>query len=266
MADQKMSNLAKSILSPEVDTAIEQFTNQFPANFKTSSNASTSALQKKYDTYRQAGRELVNEYLSPNAITKKQMQNAAKLLGLWCKGTLMFHDDDDTSTLFNFILHHTYMGIKTPIQIFKDNNKTKLSDNQGIVLNALNSSLFRILFVLEIQPYSGLVVLDLLHFEKLLLLDHSLSQSGQPGAIIATATANYSDFITTTGAGVGVNMIVDETLNEIEKLHKKLGHKWQDFNQIPTTWRTNFIAKILKQALRNKIVRYEDSPTGSVSI
>jgi len=226
--------------------------------FTTTAKKSNKQLQRDYTKFRKNSREFTQYTLVKKLINKQNIREAAKKLGLSRRGTLVFNDEDDTSILFDFILHNWYVGAKKTINSFYDKNNGPLSEVNKLILNAMNQSLYRVLVITETLPHSGIIVYDILHLEKLLLIDNALAKDASVGVLLSTNTLHFGDYVTTTGAGLVVNRSVDEIWSMIEKLRKKAGNKWRSFNDIPTKFRTKFVSTVIKKGLRNKTSKLDE--------
>ena len=170
---------------------------KWPFSFKKKPRAEDEALVERYKEFRTAGREL-------NMALAKQLPKAAvpecgKKLGLIKAGTLILNNDDEIAVLYDYCLHHYRRDGKTTIERHLENAPPPPESIEMALLQAMLAAYYAVFEIVEIHPHKGAALRNLANGELIDLLDISLSETGEPGIVLAGRILPLADFNMSSG-------------------------------------------------------------------
>ena len=168
---------------------------------------------KLYRNFREAGKRLGNEImrLIPSWIVKAEAKN----LGMVAKGVLVFEDEDEMSVLLDRIVFDVPSGGKTIIaQYIKSKAQEELTDLEKELLSGMLRAWFSLFEVVSVYSrFSSLKLRDLLNpREEIRLIDLGISQTAEPGYLLATRLIPIRDWHMTSGIGFPFQPALKEQL------------------------------------------------------
>lgn len=211
----------------------------------------TAALLDTYRQHRQMAIALLQDRII-NLLSKKQLEAAAKQLGLYHKKTLYVENEAELDVLFNYAIFHCRSGDKNIVDRYWGLQQHKvLLEMEWQLMEALRKAQFGILSVVETYRYGGLKVDDLLNEQQFLLMDEGFSKSARPGFIIATDYIQLPSFIMTTGAGLPLNPVIHALDETFDAFFDK-----PPYPEMSLAMKSKFVTRLLKNCLQAGATHY----------
>lgn len=159
---------------------------------------------RAYQSLRQTGKEFCGKLLK--VIPKDILVSTAQELGLWKSGILV-GDEGDTDILADRMIYDRRWDGRSCVEHFEGESAgLGLSEMEGRFLAAMKTARFSLFRVHETHPGSHSVLSDGLAEIRsgeaqpfLDLIDFGLSQTGIPGALLATRLLDAGGFFMTSG-------------------------------------------------------------------
>jgi hypothetical protein len=152
----------------------------------------------RYQRLRQVGLPLNNRLVK--TLSKRDIEEGGKKLGLLRNGTLVFETEDETSVLMDYCIHDVRRKGMNAVERFLAGSPAAAGPDELVLLEALRQAWFSLFAVAEAEAGVGVQVRDLLRGDALFLVDVALSQSCGPGRLLATRVMAPQGIGMTTGA------------------------------------------------------------------
>jgi len=169
------------------------------------------ALVARYRRLRAVGRRLNNVLMEYHS--RQTMVRAAKQLGLWHDGTIVFGTEHEMSVLADFIIYEGYENGVNAVERYASEHPPAAGTDEDAVLQAMRQAYYGLLLVEDALPGVGVRVCDLLRDRRFLLADIGLSQTATEEGILATHVVPFDEFSMTSGAALPLD---SETLAAIQ--------------------------------------------------
>lgn len=199
-------------------------------------------------------RELRARCCELNVILAKRLPRTAvpecgKKLGLVKSGTLILNNDDEIAVVYDYCIHHFRRGGRTEVERYMEDSSTEAHPADAELLQAMRSAWFSLFRVEEISPRRGARVCDLVSGTHVDVLDSALSDTANPGTIVAGRLLPLSGFTMSTGVLIPVPEHVVE--NQIEPVIRTFFHNspGDDSRRLAPAQQAAFAARILRIAL-----------------
>jgi hypothetical protein len=158
------------------------------------------ALVARYRRLRAVGRRLNNVLMEYHS--RQTMVRAAKRLGLWHDGTIVFGTEHEMSVLADFIIYEGYEDGVNAVERYASEHPPAAGTDENTVLQAMRQAYYGLLLVEDVLPGVGVRVCDLLRDRRFLLADIGLSQTATEEGILATHVLPFDEFSMTSGAAL----------------------------------------------------------------
>ena len=134
--------------------------------------------------------------------SRQTMVRAAKRLGLWHDGTIVFGTEHEMSVLADFIIYEGYEDGVNAVERYASEHPPAAGTDENTVLQAMRQAYYGLLLVEDVLPGVGVRVCDLLRDRRFLLADIGLSQTATEEGILATHVLPFDEFSMTSGAAL----------------------------------------------------------------
>jgi hypothetical protein len=186
-------------------------------------------------------------------LSKDMIHEGARRLGMLRGDVIYFDDEDQTSVLMDYCVHDVCHNGRNAVEQYLCESPPDPDSDEMDCLRAKQHATYSLVVVLRVEPGVGCDVRNLFTDETRLLVDVGLSQSAQPGLLLATRLLDFGDFITTGGAALPIG-VLDE--NEVDEWVQRIsaGVHEEDFDPAP----------IIRECLErgsSSYIRYEDAQT-----
>lgn len=164
----------------------------------------------RYGQMRSISREMNNaliEFCGP------VVEQAAKDLGVWVKGTIVM-DMDEMPVLMDYAIHHRFKGGRNVADRYVAEHPAAPGSDAEMLLAAMGRAFFSIFQVTDVVKDVGVLVMDILRDRSHLLVDIGLSESAVKHMVLASRVLPFDRFIMTTEAALPVDLEVLEWVVE----------------------------------------------------
>jgi hypothetical protein len=164
--------------------------------------SSDGDLVDRYKNLRQAARDLNLALIRD--LPRQAVPECGKKLGLYKAGTLILNHDDEIAILYDFCLHHYRRAGKTAVerameQPFQESDPTQLA-----LLAAMGESIFSVYALESVRPRRGAALRDLIYDRNVEIVDLALSETGQPGSLLAGRLICVGGIVMSSGTMIPV--------------------------------------------------------------
>jgi hypothetical protein len=156
----------------------------------------------RYKQLRRVGLELNNKLV--RSLTKAELEQGGKKLGMWRRGTLVFDTEDMSSVLMDFCIHDVRHKGRNAIERYLAKSPSPAGSDEMISLQAKLAAWYSVFVVEATEPGVGIRVRDLLREEPMFVVDIGLSQTAEVGAILASRMMAPEGITMTTGAALPI--------------------------------------------------------------
>lgn len=161
------------------------------------SAANPSEIRTIYLRLRDAQRALNTTLF--RTVSKKGIEESARALDLWERGKVVLDEEDDVGVLMDFAIYEYRAGGENSVERYLGGSAAKSADERT-VLQAMLEARFTLVEVEAVVPEVGVQAVDRIYGEPFLLADVGLSETAQPGLVIATRLLPFPTFTMTSGA------------------------------------------------------------------
>ena len=166
------------------------------------------------DYRRLRARLVALQNLVSDGLRRDVLDEAASRLGLMRGGVLSLSSELELGVVADFAIYDIRRHWQTRVERFVADRFAKLDPEGRAVLAAMAEQRYALLRVTRTLPGAGVHVDDLLGGSTTFLYDIGLSQSAEPGLIIATRVVAPEGVTMTTGAGLPIVVLPDEAMEE----------------------------------------------------
>ena len=135
-------------------------------------------------------------------LTKDEMQEGGRLLGILRNGTLIFGNEEVLPILMDFCIHEVRRRGRTAVEAHFDEMPYPDGSDEALFLRSLKESYYSLFAVQATEPGVGLQIRDVVRGHDLKLVDVGLSQTASRGLVIATRLINLDGMHATSGAAI----------------------------------------------------------------
>lgn len=163
-------------------------------------------------------------------LSKHDMELAARRLGMFNAGTLVFETEDEASVMMDYAIHEVYRdGINAIDRMLRDNPPAEGSDELRI-LRSLKASRYTLFTVEQTIPGFGLMGTEGVARTPTLLVDISFSHSAVPGLALATRLHSPEPgWSMTTGASLPMTQeALEGLISAIHDYQRRFGNEPPD--------------------------------------
>jgi len=206
-----------------------------------------------YLRLRQAGLRLNHELVG--TLSKEDLHEGARRLGMLHDETLVFDSPDKTSVLMDYCIHNFYSGGKNAAQRYLAESPPRDSVEMTF-LQAMQTAYYSILRVTDVERGVGVAVRDVLRGGTGFVVDVGFGSSAQPGWSLAGRVIPLEDFLISGGASLPINA---EAVIRIAKELKRIDPATDLCNLAPDQ-EADLAAMVIRSCLRSGAsaqIRYE---------
>jgi hypothetical protein len=216
--------------------------------FKSNNDAQNPELLDRYKRFRETSRRLNVELAKQ--VPKSVVPECGKKLGITKAGTLIINNEDEIAILYDYVFHHFRRADKTIIDRYLETTPPAPESPEAELFRAMQKSYYSLFRIERIKPRQGAALRDLLTDASLDLLNISLSDTGEPGTILAGRILPFGDFAMSSGTMIPVpELVYQQHVTPI--IDKFLGDKARDSHPLlPPAQEATFVAQIIRAALR----------------
>ena len=161
---------------------------------------SQGELVERYKQFRGVSFEL-NKIL-PNYGSKQTIELAARKLGLFQDGLLVFGEEDEVCVLMDYVIYDCYEDGANAVDRHIADHPPAAGSDEETVLRAMQEAFFAVVQVEEVLEGLGVRVYDLLSDRRFLLADIGFSHTAVEGVVLATRLVPFEEFVMTSGAAL----------------------------------------------------------------
>ena len=211
-------------------------------------------IVRRYTRARALGRQLGTALFSLSS--KDTTEQAAKQIGMWIRGTIVFADMDQTGVLADFAIHDCRVDGRNALDHYLALHPPAPQSEEEAVLAAMQRSWYSVFQVESVVPGAGVHVHDIPLDQRHFLADIGFSQTAVKGLVLATRVFPFADFLMTSGAALPVDADTLEQIARLESLPEN-----QNLAAMSPQRRAEFNAAIIRLCLSAKNapqIRYQD--------
>lgn len=131
-------------------------------------------------------------------LPRSAVPECGKKLGLVKAGTLILNNDDEIAVVYDYCLHHYRRAGKNEIERYLAEG-SPADAMEAELLEAMTASWFSLFRILEIRPHQGALLRDLMTGKSVDLTDRILSETANPGVIVAGRMLPLPGFTMSSG-------------------------------------------------------------------
>jgi len=215
-------------------------------------------LLAQYRRLREVGKQLSHKLVE--SLDRDAIHESGRWLGILRRGILVFDTEDMASVLMDYAIHH-YIAPdgRNAVQRYLELSPPPADSEELAVLRARINIRYSLFQVAGVFPGFGLEMEDLLRRDRLLAIDVGLSNSAQPGSVLASNVVCPGSFWMTAGAGLPVSADVLETL--ARPIDRAFGTKPAGFRALDRARQAELAALVIRTCLQKGMgerVAYED--------
>jgi uncharacterized protein YchJ len=216
-------------------------------------------LLARYKHFRQIGLGLNSQLVK--TLTKADIEEGARQLGMMRKGVLVLDTEDVSSVLMDFCLHDVRRQGQNAIDRFLAKSPPPANSDEMIFLRGKQTSWFAVFIVESVSRGVGVQVRDLLRDVFLDIVDVGLSQSAAVGFVMASRLMTADGINMTTGAALPVGTASTATKEQlVESL--KMEFPGVDFRQMSSEQSSKLAATFIRSCLKRgaaENIQYRDA-------
>jgi hypothetical protein len=219
-----------------------------------------SELRERYLRLRQVSTEL-NGKLT-RRLSKSEMEEGAKDIGMLRNGILVFRDMDESNVLFDYCLYNIHRDGRNAVRRFLEECPPAEGSVEREILEAKCRAWYSVFAITRALPGLGVEAVDGLRDRRHLMADVSLSRCDCVGGLMATRVIPFDGFIMTTGAGLPLRGSREEGERFFAGMRRVcFEQNVASFEQVTPAQEKELTKTIIKAALSfgaSEYTRYED--------
>ena len=119
-------------------------------------------------------------------LSKQTLEEAARQLGMWSKGVIVFRDVDQTSVLMDAAIHDCREKGKTALERFREKYVPAAGSEEELALEAMGRAFYGVMQIESVVPGEGVHVHEIIGERRYFLADKGFSRSASRGMVVAT--------------------------------------------------------------------------------
>jgi hypothetical protein len=220
-------------------------------------------LLARYKHLRQAGKELNHRLVA--TLSKSEIHEGAKDLGLLKKGVLVFDNEAEMPVLMDYCLHDVRRQGRNAFDRYLAETPPPPGSEELEILRARQQAYFSLFAVESVELGVGLHVRDLLRDEPLFLVDVGFSSCAVPGLVLASRIHAPEGIVQTTGAAFPLGVLSPaERASFVQALMSDF--KGMDVRSLTREQSKEFFTPFIRECLNRGVtekVKYADPSGGS---
>ncbi len=161
-------------------------------------NFRRSLQLQEYKKWRQTGIKL-NGQIMDNASKDTVLQAAADLRLLKKMDRIFFDLESDSQFLMDRVIHDGFLDGKRTIECYRDQNNGKFTAIEKKLIDALVDAKYSLFAIQKVEADYGLYLIDVFSNIEIFLIDINLSQTAEPGQVVAARVVSLEGLMFTTG-------------------------------------------------------------------
>lgn len=164
-----------------------------------------SELLPRYKHFREVGLALNNKLVK--SLSKEDLNEGGKKLGILRQGVLVFDTENETSVLMDYCLQDVRRGGLNAVERYLEKSPPLEGSDELHILKAKRQSWYSVFAVESTERGVGINVRDLLRDESIFLFDVGFSQSAVADVILGTRVMTLEGMNLSTGAGLPIGIM-----------------------------------------------------------
>jgi hypothetical protein len=205
-----------------------------------------SDLLDRYKRIREVRFRLNN--LLVETIPKQTMEDCARKLGLYRRGTLVFGSEDEMAVLMDYCIYQAEADGRNLVAKYLENSPPPADSEEMSALHAMTEAYYSLFQVTDLEQGVGVAVQDLLRDETGFIMDIGFGSTASRRLTLATRVFPFEGVLTTGGAALPVDPAVGKRIfSELAK--KKQTPETFDFKRITPQQEAELAALIIRTCL-----------------
>lgn len=209
------------------------------------SSSSPSGIVQRYQRQRRVTRRLMHEAMQ--LLTKNDLEQSAKALGLWRRGVVVLDHEDLSGVMMNYALLEVRHRGLTTVERFRA-DRSLYDPDEAATVDLLCRSQFRLLEVHRRAGKACLEATDQLTGKGGTLVDVNFGKTGRAGLVLATHVWDLADdYWMTTGASVAYSEAAEQLV--ARRIHSICHCKLVDWPKLGPRQRSAVTALLIRSCL-----------------
>ncbi|MCY3021382.1 MAG: SEC-C metal-binding domain-containing protein [Planctomycetota bacterium] len=156
----------------------------------------------------------------PSTISKWDLDAAARKLGLWHRGVVIFRAEHELNVLMDYCVYNMPVAGLSAAARYMRRNPPAAGSDEELALQAMAGARHAVLSISSIVPGVGVECRDLLRDSSVFMVNRNLSRTARKGRLFASRLLSLPGFEMSTGADLPV---FSDALDAIEEALRALG-------------------------------------------
>ena len=175
---------------------------------------------ERYKHMRAVNFRLNNEVLTRYA-PKKTVKEAARRLGIWEQGTLVFDTKDQVAVLMDYAFYDCFQDGSNAVDRYAAENSPPPGSDEEALVAAMKHAFFSVFRVQKVVTGTGVHVLDILSDRRYFLADVGIGSTAEEALVFASRVLPFEDFIMTCGAALPADAAAQNSIaNHLNSMPK----------------------------------------------
>ncbi len=209
-------------------------------------------IVKRYKRLRAASVKLNHQLVK--TLSKDQMDEGGRKLGLLQGGILVFKTDDETSVLMDYCIYDVYRNGRNAVERFLQDSPPPPDSEEMQCLNAMREAFYSVFVAESVIPNVGITARDVVSDRHVLIVDVGFGNSGKPGVVLASRIMSFDDFSMTCGAAIPIGLMPKGEPNDLVNQLGKAMTSQESGKYDPAN-----LIKTCLSAGASRHIRYEDA-------
>ncbi len=205
-----------------------------------------SDLLARYKRIRDVRFRLNN--LLAGTIPKKTLEDCARKLGLFRKGTLVFGSMDEMAVLMDYCLYQPETDGRNLVAKYLEKSPPPADSDEMIALRAMTEAYYSLFQITDVERGVGVTVQDLLRNESGFIVDIGFGSTAQRHVVLASRLIPIEGFLTTGGAALPVDRAAGRRIfDELRRIQQT--PETFDFKRISALQEAELAALVIRTCL-----------------
>jgi hypothetical protein len=135
-------------------------------------------------------------------LPRESLNRGAHRLGMLQGRAIEYGDENELSVLMDYCIYDVFIRGHNAVEQYAIDFPPLPGSDEYANLEAMRSSRYTLIVVLELAPGVGCQIYDMFADESRFLADVGFSNTAEPGMLVATRLLDFGDFVTTSGAAL----------------------------------------------------------------
>jgi hypothetical protein len=159
-----------------------------------------AALLPRYRHLREVARKLATTLTT--RLSKDVVHEGAQALGMLQRGVLVFGSEAEMGVLMDYCIHDVRRHGRNAVEQYLAEEPFGPDSDETLLLRAHARAVYTMLLFETAEPGVGVQVRDVFHSQPRFIYDVNFSQTGEPGAVLASRIIDAGGITMTTGAAL----------------------------------------------------------------